>query len=280
MSLKNKQFISQLFIECTFVLNRQAAPDWKIDTSRCNVENLVFVYGGKGVFTKNDEKISVSRGDIVFFENGCIRKMVTDKNDPIRFFTVNFVYMMPKFDGEKWTFEYPKLKFDYVKKVTDKVLFERFFKLFNNLSNVHISSEQMHSSKEREIMAKILEATMFLYETGADNYSNKLRAEKAIKYIYENYNKKITLAELAKTADLSVSYFNTAFKSATSMSPIDFLIFVRIEKAKQLLSSGAGVTETAEKCGFSDVFYFSRMFKKSEKITPGEYARNAKNDLM
>lgn len=277
--IENKEFISKLFIECTYVLNRQAVPEWRISMERCNFENLVFVYGGKGYFTKNGERITVGRGDLVFFEGGCMRSMRTDKEDPIKFHTVNFAYVMPEFNGEYWTLKHPKLEFDFVKKVNDEILFERLLKLFGNLSNVRISSGNMRRSKEREIIAKILEATMFLYETGANNYSNKLRAEKAIKYIHENYNKKITLAELAKTAGLSVSYFNTAFKSVTSMTPIDFVIFVRISKAKEFLSSGAGVAETAEKCGFSDVFYFSRMFKKSEKMTPGEYARNATTAL-
>ena len=277
MSLKNKEFLSKLFIECSFILNRQAAPDWEIATGKCHHENLVFVYGGQGVFIKNGEKITVSRGDLVFFEKDCIRSMHTSKDDPVQFYTVNFVYAMPKFNGEKWSFEYPELKFDFVKKVTDKNLFDRLFKLFASLNNVHISSGHMQKAKEREIMAKILEATMFLYETGAENYSNKLRTEKAIKYIHENYYRKITLHELAKTAGLSVSYFNSAFKSVTSMSPIDFVVFVRIEKSKEFLSSGLTVSETAEKCGFSDVFYFSRMFKKSEKISPSQYSQSIKN---
>ena len=279
MTTENKEFISKLFIECTYVLNRRATPEWRRSMERCNFENLVFVYGGKGYFTKNGERITVGRGDLVFFDGGCMRSMRTDKEDPIKFYTVNFVYVMPEFNGKYWTVKHPKLKFDFVKKVNDEVLFERLLKLFDSLSNVNISSGPMRPLRERDIIAKILEASMFLYETGANNYSNKLRTEKAIKYIYENYNKKITLAELAKTAGLSVSYFNTAFKSVTSMTPIDFVIFVRINKAKEFLCSGVGVSETAEKCGFSDVFYFSRMFKKSEKMTPGEYARNATTAL-
>lgn len=280
MSLKNKEFISKMFIQCEFVINRIATPEWKIESAECPASNLVLVYDGQGVFTKNGVKKEVKCGDLVFFEKGCSRSMYSDTKNPIRFYTVNFSYVVPEYREGVWCLQYPELRFDFVRKISDTALYNRFVQLFENLCATHISAAQMRLAREREIMAKILEATMFLYETGAENYTNKLRTEKIIRCMYENFDKKLTLGMLAKEAGLSVPYFTATFKSITSVSPIDYLISVRIGKAKELLSSGSNVQTAAERCGFSDIFYFSRQFKKRENMTPTEFIQYAQKKYV
>ena len=226
---------------------------------------------------RNGVEEEVGEGMLVFFEKGCTRKMESDRENPIRFYTVNFMHMVPEYTQDGWKLQTSALSFDFVKKIHDSALCERFCRLFEKLCAVHISSAYMRQAKEREIMGKILETAMFAYESGTDNYINKIRTEKVISYMYENYDRRIVLSDLAKIAGVSVSYFTAMFKSVTSESPIDFLISIRIRKAKEMLGSGADVKTAAEKCGFSDIFYFSRLFKKREQMTPTEYIRDVGN---
>ena len=58
------------------------------------------------------------------------------------------------------------------------------------------------------------------------------------------------------------------------------LTSVGIGKAKELLSSGSNVQNAAERCGFSDIFYFSRQFKKRENMTPTEFIRYAQKKYI
>lgn len=99
------------------------------------------------------------------------------------------------------------------------------------------------------------------------------QAKVAIEYIETNYQKQITLEELAKEAGLSPKYFCRYFKSLTHRTPIDYLNFYRVEKACILLDEGMfSVTDVADKCGFNDVSYFVRTFKKYKGKPPKQYA--------
>ena len=97
-----------------------------------------------------------------------------------------------------------------------------------------------------------------------------------IRYIEEHYPEEIRLDNLADRAYLSPEYFSKVFKRLTSQTPIEFINSVRLDKAKQLLASSAlPVTDIAYRTGFHDSNYFSRQFKKSTGLTPGDYRKRA-----
>jgi AraC-like DNA-binding protein len=79
------------------------------------------------------------------------------------------------------------------------------------------------------------------------------------------------LKELAEFAHVSPSYLGSIFRRVTGRSPIDYLIEIRINRAKNLLRDGYSVTETSRFVGFNDIYYFSRMFKSHEGMSPSEY---------
>ncbi|MFF2889994.1 helix-turn-helix domain-containing protein [Paenibacillus sp. NPDC057967] len=98
----------------------------------------------------------------------------------------------------------------------------------------------------------------------------------ATRYIYAHYREPITLDSLAKALNYSVPYITKQFKRQTGKSPIDFLIGVRIEKAKELLRrTDTSVQEIAEGVGYADLSYFAKTFKKHTGQTPLQYKENA-----
>ncbi|OOM10438.1 AraC family transcriptional regulator [Clostridium saccharobutylicum] len=104
-----------------------------------------------------------------------------------------------------------------------------------------------------------------------DRINNLTRFNDIIKYIENNYYEKIKLEELAKMANISTYHFVRSFKQITGRSPIDYINKLRINKAFSLLKEGKfNVTEVALDCGFNDVNYFSRLFKKYNKMSPSE----------
>jgi len=62
------------------------------------------------------------------------------------------------------------------------------------------------------------------------------------------------------------------FKEVTGMTPIEYLISILINKAKELLQDGYSVIEAARRTGFSDVFYFSKCFKQKEGLASSLFA--------
>ena len=97
----------------------------------------------------------------------------------------------------------------------------------------------------------------------------------AIKYIESNYqNPKLSNAALAKKCNISEVYFRKIFTETYKTTPKQFIVDMRINKAKQLLSDGIlNIGAVAERCGFSNQYHFCRLFKEKTGLTPTEYMK-------
>ena len=92
--------------------------------------------------------------------------------------------------------------------------------------------------------------------------------------IERDYTENLTLADLADEAGMSSKYFCHFFQQLTRRTPIDYLNDYRVEQACMLLQSGTcTVTDAAFGCGFNDLSYFIRIFRKYRGTSPGKYLR-------
>ncbi|WP_169090543.1 helix-turn-helix domain-containing protein [Paenibacillus sp. PL91] len=97
---------------------------------------------------------------------------------------------------------------------------------------------------------------------------------KAIKYIQANYQGSCSISALADTLQVSPNYLSTLFRKEAKLTFTDYLTQVRIEKAKELLTSTQLKSyEIAELTGFSDDSYFSRAFKNKTGVRPNEFRK-------
>ena len=87
----------------------------------------------------------------------------------------------------------------------------------------------------------------------------------------ENYQRKITLAEVASVCHLTKPAFCRYFKKTTGNTFIGFLNQYRVSQAKRLLLMGKNVSETCYDCGFESLSYFNRSFKKITGENPSSY---------
>ena len=96
--------------------------------------------------------------------------------------------------------------------------------------------------------------------------------EKAKLYIDENYMHKLAIDDIAQISGYSRTHFKRLFHQQYGMTPIDYITMVRIEKAKSMLHSDMFyLDEIAEACGFSNEYYFCRVFKKVVGCPPRKY---------
>ena len=94
----------------------------------------------------------------------------------------------------------------------------------------------------------------------------------AKKYIDLNYKEKNCLNSVISDSNLSFRRFGELFKENFFITPNRYIIHRRVEHAKTLLVSGLfTVEQIAEMCGFSDVYYFSKVFKKLTGIAPSKW---------
>ena len=97
----------------------------------------------------------------------------------------------------------------------------------------------------------------------------------AINYIDANYDKPMTLAEIARVSHLSVSRLAHIFKEQMGITIIDYLTSVRIERAKQLLlATDQNCTEICFQVGYNNQSYFTRTFKGLVGMTPRQFRTN------
>ena len=97
---------------------------------------------------------------------------------------------------------------------------------------------------------------------------------KAVEYIKKNYRNKISLEDLSNHVNLNKNYFSTLFKHKTDLTPVEYIIQYKMEKARELLKSGRmSVSEVSQYLGYDDLSYFSRLFKKHYGVSPGSVAR-------
>jgi len=91
-------------------------------------------------------------------------------------------------------------------------------------------------------------------------------------FIHENYNQNIDLQTLAELSGYSYHHFRHIFKDKVGLSPMNYIINVRIKKAKQLLiGTKLPISTIAQECGFSNHSQFSLVFKKVIGFTPIVY---------
>jgi AraC-like DNA-binding protein len=92
-----------------------------------------------------------------------------------------------------------------------------------------------------------------------------------LKFITEHLNDELSLNDLAKETNLSVSYLCRIFKQHTSTTLKQYINLKRIEKAKQLLMAGESSNAACLESGFHNYSYFFKVFKQITKVSPMEF---------
>ena len=136
---------------------------------------------------------------------------------------------------------------------------------------------------EAEVSEAFLMLTDILWQYGVDakssnvmvhgaNEGSSIAFYKVLDYIERHYSEPITLEDLCRIVHFAKSHLTQRFKEKWGIPPIQYVNFIRIEKAKILLKhTNDSITDIAKAVGFASIHYFSRHFKQKENLSPGEY---------
>ncbi|MDP4183411.1 MAG: AraC family transcriptional regulator, partial [Bacillota bacterium] len=104
--------------------------------------------------------------------------------------------------------------------------------------------------------------------------SNNDIMDSAKRFIDDNFDKNLSLEQVAKYAHLNATYFSELFKKETGMSFVDYKTHLRIENAKNLLTTtNDNIEKISSSLGYSDSKYFSKLFKKITGFTPHDFKK-------
>ncbi len=141
-----------------------------------------------------------------------------------------------------------------------------------------VSSEELRKSITR-LKAKLAgEKAPSSAEKSADSEAERsdLLVEKIKRYLEANYSRSITLKTLEETFFFNASYISRIFKQQVGVNYSDYLLNIRIGRAKELLrTTNRSIDYISETVGFGNSKYFSRIFKEMTGIQPIQYRKTA-----
>lgn len=130
---------------------------------------------------------------------------------------------------------------------------------------------------------KVLEVLLETYRSYAITHTRCItskvpksysKVQTILNYINTNYAKKITSETIEDVTSSNFDYMNRVFKQFTGKTIFVYLNIVRIQHTKEMITTSTmTLTEIGQLAGFSDVYYFSKVFKKTTGISPSAYAK-------
>lgn len=147
--------------------------------------------------------------------------------------------------------------------------------LLQNIQLMHEEWEKRNGLEHFHVRALfyqvVYELLRQMHNPSLSRKPNDLAAQ-ALGYIQENYAQPLSLGVLAELLDSSPRHLSRLFKQRTGSSPIEYMISLRMEKAKELLRrTEASLQDIAEEIGYPDRYYFAKMFKRYTGASPIRY---------
>jgi AraC-like DNA-binding protein len=174
----------------------------------------------------------------------------------------------PKNSGlDQWGLDYGQIHFDNNEEICN--LINKIIRISTEMSK---SKDILVDLSVKELLVRVMQTQNHLTLTLDKKLGNNKPLNYVTEYIKANLNQKISIKSLSDKACMSKATFYRLFKRELGMSPNDFILSEKINRAKQLLKyPGSKVMAVSFELGFTDANYFIKSFKKSVGITPGNY---------
>ena len=164
---------------------------------------------------------------------------------------------------------------------TPKELRRELTKLFEQMADEFDKKESCWELRLRSLLMEIL-TKIFRWEEAAGRVTkfsadepNWTQMEKTLRFIHENFTRRIYVGEIAKAVGVTVERLQAMFREAHGISCVHYLQAYRIAQAKALLCTpGMRVTEAAMAVGFGNLSHFITAFRNLTDMSPTEYIRN------
>jgi len=219
---------------------------------------LGYILSGSCVYKWENRSFKAEEGDLLFLPRGSIYSM--DIISEYSYIFVNFDFIGT--DMYAFVPEVYKIR----NSAALHGIFHRILKVYNAKPPEYYA----------ECMSLLYSVFMHVQREKSAPYmpfSKRQSIAQAADYMHNSYtDPRTSVAGAASAAGMSVTHFRRLFRAVYSVCPSDYLNELRISSAKELLAvSGINIGDIAEKCGFSSLYYFSRLFRQKTGITPSEY---------
>ena len=255
-----------------------------------NFDELVFIFSGSAIHNIDNDNYPIIRGD-VFVVRGNHKH---GYSNPKQLNVVNVLY-------QREYFESLKIKFANLPGFNALFVHEPLYRKNNKFkSKLHLNSQQLQkvsrllnfmtieqneewagtpAAKECIFELMVIDVCKCFSEINSPRPKALLKISAAIDFIEQNFETQITNKLLADKSNMLESSFRYSFKKITGLSPIDYVIRLRIEKSADLMAKNSRmrVIDAAFQTGFENSAYFTRKFKEIIGMTPMNYLKKQRS---
>lgn len=228
---------------------------------------LIYCIGGKGTLMCGDRHYRIANGDLVLLPRHQAHAYKADTKNPWTIYWLHFDGYLAEALYRHTQLSTPRLHIGVQ---------PRMVRVLDGLTELRRSNHQLAEFIQGCHQLQALLSYVALLNRQQQPRSGKaLDLEQLRALMQEHVHGQLDLDSLASAANLSKFHFAKKFKALTGSSPIQFFINMKMQRACYLLdSSHQSIKEVAAALGYEDVYYFSRLFKKTTGLSPGQYRHN------
>ncbi len=244
---------------------------------------LAYILSGKGKYLVEGKEFEVEPGDLVVCNPGAKHThIITSSKEP----TIEFIAGFTDFHFKNMAPNSIELKdggclVHMTAELKQEISMHCYAMIAERESN-QIGRYFMFKTHLMQMLLLVMRGISDVEKTDQkgcnfESYNKSYAVNRIINYLNENYEHKISLEQIAHNIYLSPVYISKIFKEETGESPINYLIKIRLEKAKDILlnSENGSIKSIANQVGYDDVYHFSKLFKKYYGVSPLYYKKRA-----
>jgi len=251
-------------VKINTVTESKPNPEWRFANTKSG-SNYVLAYclDGEACYFFGEQDHKVVKGDLLLFPKECLRTGRSNPDNPWSFYSISFDIGFTDEESGRY--------FDSMGGIIRNPNLQTLQSQLSELHHTWTGRRNGYRVRCKSLLMDIL-YRMLKERDKIRFHSGKYQAiERVLQLIQSDFTRSYSIEELARHARLSPSHFRLLFKQITGITSVKYSNRIRMLKARDLLASGeCNVTEAALAVGFQDIFYFSRLFKKTLGINPSD----------
>lgn len=232
---------------------------------------LCYIVEGQGVLEVNHEKYQLHKGQGFLISPNILSSYQADSEHPWKLASIGFF----GFKVERYLYRAHLTPENPIFICESDNFLESSFKKLIDLSHIKSNRYCKMMSILYTIMGYLIDISSWKDEmTDIEDHSD-FYVRKALEFIDMNYSRKLSITDISDSIGLERKYFHHVFKTRFNISPQEYIIKYRMNKACQLMrNKSLTISDIARSVGYADQFHFSKIFKKNKGMSPSIYRKD------